>query len=77
MKLNEYLQTTGMSALEFSKKIGIDVGTIRNIIKGYDPKLSTVLKIEEFTHKAVKYTDLAPTRKREPRLKKSDDHLAS
>jgi predicted transcriptional regulator len=72
MKLDEYLEKGKMKPAEFSKKSGIDLTTVRNIIRGYDIKLSTALKVQEFTHGLVRCEDLAPIKKRESKANKSE-----
>jgi predicted transcriptional regulator len=67
MKLKEYLEVTKMSGRDFSERSGIGYGTIVNILLGLDVKLSTALKIEDFTHGVVKYKDLTPIATRVPR----------
>jgi hypothetical protein len=67
--LEKWVMDRKWTLARFSREIGIDQGTIRNIILGYDPKLSNALKIQKFTHGDIKCEDLLPTRKRGSRAK--------
>ena len=72
MNLKEYLRFLKWPATKFSSKSGVDIQTVRNVIMGFDVRLSTALKIEEFTHGEVTCRDLKPTRRRVPPKKKAE-----
>ena len=72
MKLGEYLDATQMNAKHFSKESGIDIQTIRNILKGYTVTLENAVKIESFTRGAVKPKELLPSSVRQRRQKTSE-----
>ena len=70
MKLSDYLKQEGIRQTIFARRIGVNINTLHNILKGYDTRLSVALSIEEVTRGSVKPKDLAPTKKRSSRSKK-------
>ena len=70
--LRDYLNQRGISVPEFAVEIGINEQTLRNILKGYDPKLSTAWKIIKHT-KLVHIETLLPTKIRAKRSSKFEN----
>lgn len=61
MKLNEYLDKVGISVSEFSRRAGISVPTMFNILKdNRDLFLSVAVKIERQTKGEVTCSELLP-----------------
>jgi transcriptional regulator with XRE-family HTH domain len=74
MKLKDWLKEARKTLDEFSEESGVDKGTIRNILKGFDIRVSTAFKIIDFTRNAVKIEDLRPTVTRPSKPKKPEIH---
>lgn len=50
MKLSEFLEETGCPVTKFARRVGVSVGTIKNILlEKHDIRLSVAIRIEEAT----------------------------
>jgi len=58
MKLEKFIQETGIPILELARRLDVNARTIYNILDNHDMRLSIALKIEKFTKGAVTCHDL-------------------
>lgn len=58
MKLNEWLDASGMSPADFSDRVRASRATIYRVLSGKEPRLKLALAIEEETRGLVKLRDL-------------------
>jgi len=60
MKLSEYLDETGMTIMNFSRRSRLSYSQVRYILAGKVPSLRACLLIDNYTKGAVTPQDLAP-----------------
>jgi plasmid maintenance system antidote protein VapI len=64
MRLQEYLETEGITIKKFASRVGVTAQTIKNIMNSTrDVKISTALKIQQLTHGIVSCEDMCDPEK--------------
>lgn len=58
MRLEEFIESTGISFSEFARRIGVHANTLRRIVQGKPPTLLVAVKIQDYTKGAVTCVDL-------------------
>ena len=58
MKLDKYLEETGIPTSRFATRCKLTYPQVRHILLGHSPTLETALRIEHYTQGKVKVVDL-------------------